>query len=211
MAYGQNFNTFNNGVGWVNRGRQLYNAGNWLNTQFGGAAAAPEGGAAAGASGAAAPQAGTTFGAPAAAAPEFAGAGVGAGAEAAGTAALGTEAAAAAGGAAATDAAATAAATAVAAGATEAAAGAGGAALAAELAPLAVLAFSDKRVKTDISTVGRLQNGLLVHQYRLKSGGPVQIGLLAQEVQKVHPEAVHKGPQGILMVDYSAATKPVKS
>lgn len=50
--------------------------------------------------------------------------------------------------------------------------------------------FSDRRLKTDIVRVGQLDNGLPVYAYRMINGGPVQIGLMADEVEQLHPEAV---------------------
>jgi hypothetical protein len=49
---------------------------------------------------------------------------------------------------------------------------------------------SDRRLKTDIEKVGKLDDGLNVYKYRYKDGGPMHIGVMAQEVEKVHPEAV---------------------
>lgn len=66
--------------------------------------------------------------------------------------------------------------------------------------------FSDRRVKRDIRRVGRLDNGLDVYAYRYVWGGPVQIGLLAQEVEKLHPAAVGE-TGGIKTVDYAEAVK----
>ena len=48
---------------------------------------------------------------------------------------------------------------------------------------------SDRQLKTDIQAVGKLDNGLIVHLYRLE-GGPFQIGLMADEVRELHPGAV---------------------
>lgn len=59
-------------------------------------------------------------------------------------------------------------------------------------ASLAMLA-SDRRLKTDIEPVGKLDNGLTVYRYRYIAGGPVMIGVMADEVEKVNPEAVVKG------------------
>lgn len=50
--------------------------------------------------------------------------------------------------------------------------------------------FSDRRLKTDISVVGKLDNGLPVYAFRYIDGGPMQIGLMADDVEKLHPEAV---------------------
>ena len=40
--------------------------------------------------------------------------------------------------------------------------------------------------------------------YRYKSGGPMHIGVMADEVLKVTPEAVHTMPDGMMAVDYGA-------
>lgn len=69
----------------------------------------------------------------------------------------------------------------------------------------AALAFSDARIKENIKPVGRLDNGLSVYVFNFIGDDVPQIGLLAQEVRKVHPEAVFEDEQGILRVDYAAA------
>jgi hypothetical protein len=48
--------------------------------------------------------------------------------------------------------------------------------------------FSDRRLKDNIKKVGKLDNGLDVYSYTMN--GVPQIGLIAQEVEKVKPEAV---------------------
>jgi hypothetical protein len=64
--------------------------------------------------------------------------------------------------------------------------------------------MSDRRVKTDIERVGTLDNGLPVYLFRYLDGGPLQIGLMAQDVQEVKPEAV-RDFDGVLAVDYRKA------
>lgn len=64
--------------------------------------------------------------------------------------------------------------------------------------------FSDIRVKTNISRVGTLDNGLPVYAYNYVWGGPLHIGVMAQDVEHVHPEAVSE-VAGIKAVDYSRA------
>ena len=54
----------------------------------------------------------------------------------------------------------------------------------------AMALLSDRRFKTDIERVGTLDNGLGVYRYRYKSGGPIQIGVMADEVKAVNPGAV---------------------
>lgn len=67
-------------------------------------------------------------------------------------------------------------------------------------------AASDRRLKTDIKRVGTLDNGLDVYRYRFKDGGPFQIGLLADEVGALHPEAVRE-IGGYYHVDYDLAVE----
>jgi hypothetical protein len=112
----------------------------------------------------------------------------GAGSLASGLGALGLGAGAAAGGAAA-------------AGAGIGAAGAGGSALA---SALPFLLASDKRLKTDIETVGKDKAGRRVVSYRYK-GEPQnvnRIGYIAQEIEKTDPDAVHTMPGGMKAVAY---------
>lgn len=63
---------------------------------------------------------------------------------------------------------------------------------------------SDRRVKTDISRVGTLDNGQPVYLFRYKDGGPFQIGLMAQDVEQTMPEAVVE-IGGVKHVDYEKA------
>lgn len=67
------------------------------------------------------------------------------------------------------------------------------------------LFLSDRRAKKDIQRVGTLDNGLGVYLYRYKHGGPFQIGVMAQEVEAINPEAVVEGPDNLLRVDYEKA------
>lgn len=65
-------------------------------------------------------------------------------------------------------------------------------------------AMSDRRMKKNISKVGTLDNGLPVYSFQYKHGGPQQIGLMAQDVEKVNPAAVIES-NGIKMVNYEMA------
>lgn len=69
----------------------------------------------------------------------------------------------------------------------------------------AMMMMSDRRLKTDIVPVGQLANGLTVYSYRLKSGGPTMLGVMADEVARVVPEAYVRGGagNGYDAVDYS--------
>ncbi|ALC11211.1 tail fiber domain-containing protein [Sphingopyxis sp. 113P3] len=67
--------------------------------------------------------------------------------------------------------------------------------------------WSDRRLKTEIRRVGTLDNGLPVYAFKYRSGGPVQIGLMAQDVEAIHPEAVTEGHGGFKMVNYGIAVQ----
>lgn len=64
--------------------------------------------------------------------------------------------------------------------------------------------ISDRRLKTDIERIGTLANGLPVYSFRYIWGGPVHIGLMAQDVENVHPDAV-VDIGGVKAVDYAKA------
>jgi hypothetical protein len=66
--------------------------------------------------------------------------------------------------------------------------------------------FSDERLKEGVHKIGETNDGQPVYRYRYKGTPQWQIGLLAQDVEKTHPEAVHK-VGGFGTVDYKAATE----
>jgi hypothetical protein len=65
--------------------------------------------------------------------------------------------------------------------------------------------FSDKRLKKNIKKVGKLNDGQPVYKYDY-GDGRTQLGLMAQDVEKSHPEAVGLS-HGYKTVDYDEATK----
>lgn len=67
----------------------------------------------------------------------------------------------------------------------------------------AAIMASDRRLKTDIVEAGHLANGLPLYEYTYVWGGERQVGVMADEVQKVVPSAVMEMPGGYLAVDYS--------
>ena len=71
--------------------------------------------------------------------------------------------------------------------------------------------LSDRRAKEDIEPVGELNDGQTVYSYRYKGDPRTQIGLLAQEVERRHPDAVARHPTGMRMVDYRRATRAARS
>jgi len=78
------------------------------------------------------------------------------------------------------------------------------------LGAAALMAPSDIRLKENIKAVGYLPNGLPVYEYEFKpeykhiGGEGKHIGVMAQEVEKVIPEAVVEHPDGYKMVNYGA-------
>lgn len=62
---------------------------------------------------------------------------------------------------------------------------------------------SDIALKTDIALLGWLANGIGFYRFAYKGADPTPyVGVMAQEVQGVMPEAVSRGADGYLRVDY---------
>jgi hypothetical protein len=59
----------------------------------------------------------------------------------------------------------------------------------------AIFAASDRRLKDNIEPIGKLFDGQKVYRYNLKGDDKTQIGLMAQEVEKRHPDAVGLAPR----------------
>jgi hypothetical protein len=71
------------------------------------------------------------------------------------------------------------------------------------------ISLSDERAKDDIAQVGELVDGQPVYRFSYKDDphGKIHIGLMAQDVEETHPEAVVELPSGYKGVDYGQATK----
>ena len=72
--------------------------------------------------------------------------------------------------------------------------------------------FSDERLKKDAVRIGETDEGVPIYSYRYKGqNGPKQIGLMAQDVERVHPEAVGLAAAAdghyYKTVDYEKATE----
>jgi hypothetical protein len=63
-------------------------------------------------------------------------------------------------------------------------------------------AESDIRLKRDIAEVGLRADGLRLYRYRYLWSETEYVGVMAQEVLGVAPEAVVRGDDGFLRVDY---------
>ena len=62
---------------------------------------------------------------------------------------------------------------------------------------------SDIRLKTDIVPLARLANGYQLYRFRYKGNDhTAYVGVMAQEVQEVEPDAVISDREGFLSVDY---------
>jgi hypothetical protein len=66
--------------------------------------------------------------------------------------------------------------------------------------------FSDKRLKHDIKKIGELFDGQEIYSYKMHGDPRTHIGLIAQKVEKKHPEAVGLA-RGYKIVDYGKATE----
>jgi hypothetical protein len=63
--------------------------------------------------------------------------------------------------------------------------------------------FSDIRLKKDIMPLGWLDNGIGVYRFRYRGDDrTTYVGVMAQEVQAIVPDAVSRGRGGYLLVDY---------
>jgi hypothetical protein len=71
---------------------------------------------------------------------------------------------------------------------------------------MAAMMFSDRRVKEDVHEIGKTNDGQPIYKFKYKGDPRTQIGLMAQDVEKKHPESVGS-LGGIKTVDYDTATK----
>ena len=71
----------------------------------------------------------------------------------------------------------------------------------------AFLNMSDERTKENIEPVGKTFDNQNIYKFNYKGDPKTNIGLIAQEVEKHNPSAVHKTEGGLRMVDYNAATE----
>lgn len=63
--------------------------------------------------------------------------------------------------------------------------------------------FSDRRLKEDVKRVGQTDDGVPIFTYRYKGSDQVHMGVMAQDVAQVRPDAVSER-HGYLAVDYGA-------
>ena len=70
---------------------------------------------------------------------------------------------------------------------------------------------SDMRLKHDIVLLGRLDDGLGYYRFVYNGGHTTYVGVMAQEVQTVAPEAVLRGADGYLRVSYDLLGLPFET
>jgi hypothetical protein len=70
---------------------------------------------------------------------------------------------------------------------------------------------SDMRLKHDIVLLGRLGDGLGYYRFVYKGGHTAYVGVMAQEVQTVLPEAVTRGADGYMRVSYDRLGLPFET
>ena len=83
-----------------------------------------------------------------------------------------------------------------------------GAVTAAPISAVADFAGSDVRLKEDIARIGTTAHGLPFYRFRYRGEPGVYEGVMAQEVLRVMPEAVLRGEDGFLRVDYARLGVP---
>lgn len=67
----------------------------------------------------------------------------------------------------------------------------------------AAILGSDRRLKHNIERIGSLASGIPVYRFSYLGSGLRRVGVMAQEVLDVIPDAVIEAPDGYYMVDYS--------
>jgi len=70
---------------------------------------------------------------------------------------------------------------------------------------------SDIRLKHDIVLIGRLDDGLGYYRFVYNGGHTSYVGVMAQEVETVAPEAVTRGADGYLRVSYKKLGLPFET
>lgn len=68
--------------------------------------------------------------------------------------------------------------------------------------------WSDRRLKHDVERIGHTDDGQPIYRFKYNGSNQTQIGLMADQVEKHHPDAVGTDPKtGYKYVDYDRATQ----
>ena len=70
---------------------------------------------------------------------------------------------------------------------------------------------SDIRLKHDVVLLGRLDNGLGYYRFAYNGSEKAYVGVIAQEVRAIRPDAVFVGRDGYLRVSYERLGLPFRS
>jgi hypothetical protein len=73
--------------------------------------------------------------------------------------------------------------------------------------PMIMSMFSDRRLKENIEPVAVLADGLFIYEFNYIGQAERQLGLMADEVMELYPEAVTLAGNGYYIVDYDLATR----
>ena len=84
------------------------------------------------------------------------------------------------------------------------------AAIAAMSVVVSGVAPSDLRLKEDVTRIGTTAHGLPFYRFRYRDRPGVHEGVMAQEALGVMPEAVLRGEDGFLWVDYKRLGVPFR-
>ena len=68
--------------------------------------------------------------------------------------------------------------------------------------------FSDIQLKHDVVRIGTVAEGIGLYRFRYNWSDQVYVGVLAQEVAAVRPDAVIRGDDGYLRVNYDRIGAP---
>jgi hypothetical protein len=70
------------------------------------------------------------------------------------------------------------------------------------LVPPPSLSVSDSRLKEAVVPVRQLANGIELYRFRYRGDSEVYVGVIAQQIAHLVPDAVVRGDDGYLRVDY---------
>ena len=71
------------------------------------------------------------------------------------------------------------------------------------VATAGMFALSDRRAKTDIEKIGKLDSGLNLYKFKYIGSDIQQVGVMSDEVREIFPDAVVVGEDGFDRVNYS--------
>jgi hypothetical protein len=64
------------------------------------------------------------------------------------------------------------------------------------------LVYSDVRLKRDVHEVATIDSGIKLYRFRYRWNATEYVGVMAQDIAKLLPDAVSKDADGYLLVDY---------